>query len=227
MKLPGIALGLCIATLASLHAAETALKSIESQPPKDAAEALSKVLQPKAVQVVQGDKPAFTFWWRNAIPLKAAPESPAKGLAALEELTFLGVVSLSEGHRDYKDNEITAGNYSIRSASNPRTGSPRTAEFPYSACCCQSKTRTATLPQSRPKGHGKASGKATATGHPAVRSCVRHRSTMPNSKLRSHRAARPQSDLISFPAKAGGAPAELVFELVYEGESKELDKLTC
>ena len=83
-------------------AAELSLKVTDKEPPKQFSESIRKALQPKAVQLLNGETPAFEFWFSSEIPLKSKPVSAAKALDALQDTTLLGAVTVGAGQRDYE-----------------------------------------------------------------------------------------------------------------------------
>src|SRR6266436_1748968 len=101
------------------HAADLSLKVIDKEPPKQIAESIRNSLQPKAVQLLNGDTPVFEFWFGSEIPLKSKPGSADKALDALAETAVLGAVAVGTGQRDYKHNEIAAGVYTMRFGLQP------------------------------------------------------------------------------------------------------------
>src|SRR5204863_4379259 len=104
------------------HAADVKLKSADLPPPKGVDASIQKLLQPKAIQLVEGDKPAFQFWLVNELPLQSKPASPAKALDAVKQPTLLGVVSVGSPQRDYRDDELAVGVYTMRFALQPQDG---------------------------------------------------------------------------------------------------------
>jgi hypothetical protein len=208
--------------LASAGAAENTIKVLEKEPPKDLSDAIRQKLQPRPIEIRNGDKVVYEFWFVSKLPLKAKPESPAKALDAVDEITFMGVARVGEGRRDYKDNEITPGLYTIRFGLQPQDGDHLgTSEFPYFAVLVpiQSdadlalKTRKATL---------KASGKATATGHPAVLSLRPVASDVGQTPVQIKPAPGLEAIQLQVPAKASDSDQEtpVGFELVYQGKYK-------
>jgi hypothetical protein len=149
--------------------ADWTLKTVSDQPPKEVGDGIKKLLQAKAVELFSGDKIAYRFWFCSSIPLKNAPGSPAKGLSSLDEKTLLGVVEVGEGRRDYKDNEIPPGTYTMRFGLQPQDGDHLgTSEYPFFAVLIPAKTDVEPGSIKTYKAMVKASGKASATNHPLV-----------------------------------------------------------
>src|SRR5882762_1936311 len=116
MKKPSLLLGCVASTLwiQLANAADLALKVSDKEPPKELGDAIRQTLQPKAVLALDGDKPAFEFWFAKEVPLKSKPASLAKALDSLEPATLLGAVSVSAATQDYRDNELPASVYTLR-----------------------------------------------------------------------------------------------------------------
>src|SRR6185436_20288533 len=108
------AIGLLVSLL-PLQAANLTLKTSDAPPPKELDPSIQKLLQPKAVQLIDGDQAAFQFWLVNNLP-------DAKALDALKPATLLGAVVVSKPQRDYRDDEIAAGVYTMRLALQPQDG---------------------------------------------------------------------------------------------------------
>src|SRR6266850_4396225 len=82
-------------------AADFSLKVIEKPAPKEIGETIRAVLQPKAIQLLNGDKPAWEIWPRTELPLKSKPASANDALSAVPEATLVAVVAVSDsGFRD-------------------------------------------------------------------------------------------------------------------------------
>lgn len=217
----GIALLLWLGAIALMASAENALNVTEKEPPKDTPDAIKSVLVPAAVRLLQGDKPIYEFWWRRDIPLKEMPSDAAKSVTALDEMTLIGVAAVGEGRRDYKDNEIPPGTYTVRFGLQPQDGDHLgTAEFPYFAVLTPVKNDTAPGGVKTYKAMVKASGKATATGHPAVLSLRPPSSGAGEPPILTTPAPDHKAIRLKLPAQAGDQKTSLIFELVYEGKFK-------
>src|SRR6185369_16254597 len=96
-------------------------------------EGIRALLQPKSLQLVEGEKSVLEIWLRAEVPLKTKPASEKDSLSAIGETTLLGAVSVTgSGFRDYKDNEIPKGVYTARFGLQPQDGDHLgTAEFNY------------------------------------------------------------------------------------------------
>src|ERR1043166_5107398 len=66
-------------------AADFTLKTADKSAPKEIPESIRGVLQSKAIQLLQGDKPALEIWLRQEVPLKSKPASANEALMAITE----------------------------------------------------------------------------------------------------------------------------------------------
>src|SRR5687768_1189393 len=112
-------------------AAEYAVSTGDQDVPTQVAEPIRAVLSVKPIQLMDGEKPVLRIWFRNNIPLKSKPSSPASALEAIAETTLMGVVSVEgSGLKDYKDNDIPKGVFTVRFVMQPQDGDHLgTAEF--------------------------------------------------------------------------------------------------
>jgi hypothetical protein len=209
------------ALIASTVAAEMQVKVEDKEPPKEVGEDVRKELQLKAIELLAGGNASYQFWFRKEIPLKAKPESDSKSLQAVDEVTLLGVAVVGVGHRDYKDNEIAPGTYTVRFGLQPQDGDHLgTSEYPYFAVLIPAKADPELNGIKTYKAMVKASGKSTATGHPVVLSLRPATEGGALPKL-TEPAAEHKAVRLSVPGKqAGSTTTGLVFELVYEGKFK-------
>jgi hypothetical protein len=225
MKRLGLALGIVLLAQMIIGAAATDLNlKLADQPaPAEVSDAIKQTLQNKSIQLLDGDKLAYQFWFRSEIPLKAKPESAAKALSSLAELTFLGVVTVGEGRRDYKDNEIAPGTYTMRFGLQPQDGDHLgTSEFPFFAVLIPIKSDPDPQGLKTYKSMVKASGKGTATGHPVVLSLRPASGEGGVTPKLVTPAPEHKAILLTIPAKASevNQPSGISFELVYEGKFK-------
>lgn len=204
-------------------AADLSVRLTDKAPPRELAEAIRQTLQARAVQLLDGDKPVYEFWFCKTVAAQAAPESAAKALDAVKPTTLLGVATANGGTRDYKDNEVPAGVYTMRLGLQPTDGDHLgTADYPWFAVLIPAQHDTTPTGINDYKPMVKASGKATASGHPVVLS-LRPLSADPGA-LPSLRKPVPEHEsvVVGAPAKVEGKEDtfELRFELVYKGKGK-------
>jgi hypothetical protein len=208
-----------LSAAANLHAADFTLKTPDKTAPKEIGESMRAVLQTKAIQLTQGDKPALEIWFRQEVPLKAKPASATESLGTIAETSFIGIISVVESSlRDYKDNEIPKGTYTARFGLQPKDGDHLgTAEFDYFLVLIAAADDKELNGLDRFKPMVKASGKSTASGHPLVVS-LRPASAAAAAPALAEPAAEHKAIRVKIPGKpAGGEATEVAFDLVYQG----------
>ena len=206
------------------HAADFTLKVIDKEPPKAIDESIRSKLQPRCAQLLDGEKPAFEFWFNAELPLQSKPTSLAKALDAVSQTTLLGAVSVVGAHRDYKDNELAEGIYTMRLGLQPQDGDHLgTADFLYFAVLVPAKIDVKLDGLTTYKALTKASSKGTASNHPVIlslRPATSEEGVMP-------KLLDPALDLkavrVKIPAKVSGEgeKTKLVFDLIYSGMFKK------
>lgn len=212
----GVALGMQFAN--ESNSADLSLKVTDKEAPKQIGESIRQTLQAKAVQLLDGDKPALELWFRSEVPLKSKPASADKALDAIPEISLLGAVSVGSGRRDYKDNEIAAGVYTMRFGLQPQDGDHLgTAEFNYFAVLIPAASDPQLDGIKTFKEMAKASGKDTASAHPVVLSLRPASSDAGELPKLNDPAADHKSVRVKVPAKAREEKTSIVFELVYKG----------
>src|SRR5438045_2547231 len=124
MRKPSLILGTLLAFLQvnASTAADLALKAADKEPPKELDTSIRAKLQTKAVQLLEGGKPVCEFWFSAEIPLQSKPDSAGKALDSIKQTTLLGAVAVSKDQRDYRDDELRAGIYTMRFALQPQDG---------------------------------------------------------------------------------------------------------
>jgi hypothetical protein len=214
-----LGLGLLLHTVGG--AAELNLKLLDKTLPQEIDPSITNLLSSKALQLLDGEKPAYELWLRDRLPLKSKPSSTATGLASLAETTLIGIMVVGSGQRDYKDNDIASGAYTVRFALQPQDGNHLgTAEFSYFAVLTPVKTDTKPDGITTYKALVKASGKDTSTGHPVVLSLRPASAPASEPAKLVQPAADHKAVQIRVPAQVADSDetAELHFQLVYEGK---------
>ena len=97
MRKPSLLLGTLLTFLQVIAstAADFALKVADKEPPKELDTSIRAKLQTKAVQVLEGEKPVYEFWFSAEVPLQSKPASPGKALDAIKQATLLGAVAVT------------------------------------------------------------------------------------------------------------------------------------
>src|SRR5262249_3515337 len=125
----------------------------------------------------------------------------------------------ADGFKDYKDNDIAKGSYTIRFALQPQDGDHLgTAEFNYFAVLLPADADRETNSFTKFTPMVKASGKLTSSGHPQVLSLRPPSATSSETPALSEPAPEHKAIRLKVPCKpAGGEKTDVSFELVYQG----------
>lgn len=203
----------------STSAADLTLKVADKEPPKELDASIRAKLQSKVIQLLDGEKPVYEFWFNAEVPLQSKPSSTAKALETVKQATLLGAMSVASGHRDYRDDELRTGVYTIRFALQPQDGNHLgTAEFSFFAVLTPAKIDNKLEGIGDYKSLVKASSRETSTDHPVIlslRPAASDDGDPPklNSPVPDHKSVR-----VKVPAKAGEDKTAITFEVVYEGK---------
>src|ERR1043166_2307217 len=201
--------------------ADLKIKIIDKEPPKELSEPIRKLIAGKALQLLDGDSPVYEFWLVSELPLQTKPASTAKALDAIKQTTLLGAVSIAKSQRDYRDDELAAGIYTMRFGLQPTDGNHLgTSEFPYFALLIPAKLDPTVDGISTYKALTKASSKETTTENPVILSLRPAAAEGGEPKL-NEPAPEHKSVRVKVPAKAGEEKTSAIFELVFEGKGKK------
>lgn len=197
-------------------------KVAEKAPPKELSEAFQGKLQSKAVQVLKGDRPVFEFWMAKSIPIPSKPDSLTKSLRAFSETAVVGAASVGDGQRDYRDDPIAPGVYTMRFGLQPQDGDHLgKSMYPYFVVLTPASLDPDPKGLSTFKEMVKASAKNKASGHPTVLSLFP--ASKPPGDHPEGTEPSPDNEAVrlSVPGTVeGGGEATLVFDLVYEGHGE-------
>jgi hypothetical protein len=208
----------CLA-VSSLSAADLTVKVADKEPPKELDASIRAKLQSKAIQLFNGGKPVYEFWFDAEVPLQAKPSSAAKSLEAIKQATLIGAVFVAADQRDYRDDSLSAGIYTMRFALQPQDGNHLgTAEFLYFAVLTPARIDTKLDGIGDYKALVKASSKETSTDHPLILSLRPAASDDAEPPKLNTPAPDHKSVRVKVPAKAGEDKTAIVFEVVYEGK---------
>jgi len=203
----------------STSAADLTLKVADKEPPKELDASIRAKLQSKAIQLLAGDKPVYEFWFDAEVPLQSKPSSTAKALETVKQATLLGAVSVAGDQRDYRDDELRAGVYTMRFALQPQDGNHLgTAEFSFFVVLTPAKIDNKPDGIADYKALVKASSRETSTDHPVILSLRPASSDDGDPPKLNNPAPDHKSVRIKVPAKAGGDKTAIAFEVVYEGK---------
>jgi hypothetical protein len=212
---------LSFALAGSAAAADLKLKVVDKEPPREVSGPIRALISPKAFQLLDGESPVYEFWWVKELTLQSKPGSVAKTMDAFRQTALLGVVSVPKALRDYRDDDLVAGVYTLRFALQPTDGNHLgTAEFPYFALLVPAKADLSVEGIPTYKALTKASSKETTTDHPVLLSLRPAASEVTEPKL-NEPAPEHKSLRVAVPAKAGEEKTSASFEIVYEGKGKK------
>jgi hypothetical protein len=206
----------------SLGAEGHQLRVESSLVPAEISPEIRALLQTKSVRINEGEKPLMEFWLRNEVPVSAVPPAISKALDALQQPVLLGAARLPANSRDYRDDEIPAGVYTVRFGLQPADGNHLgSSDFTYFAVLIPAKLDAKPDGIADYKALMKASSQDTSTGHPRILSLRPVSTAVAADKLPSleEPAAEHKSVRVRLPAKAGQTAAEVIFDLVYAGKA--------
>jgi len=214
-----VAAALAFSSLPPAKAADANLKVADKPAPKEISDSIRGVLQSKALQIGSGDKPSLEIWLRQEVPLKAKPSGDS--VNEIAETTIVGAVAVEEkGMQDYKGNDIPAGVYTARFGMQPQDGDHLgTADFNTFLVLIPADSDKDLNGLDKFKPMVKASGKATASGHPVVISLrpAQVEDGLPKitEPAPDHKAVR-----VKIPGKipGGSDKADVAFDLVFQGK---------
>jgi hypothetical protein len=206
----------CVAVSAADYTAQVIDKPI----PVGVAAYITNLVQPKALQILENQKPILEFWLAKEAPLAGAEDTAAKGPAALKPAGLLGVAVVSQATRDYRDDELAAGTYTIRFALQPQDGNHLgSADYTYFGVLVPAKLDTTAEAITTYQALVKASGKETASGHPNIFSLRPASASPPSDALKVNEPASDHKSIrIRLPTKTSAQAVE--FELVFKGMGK-------
>ena len=201
-------------------AADLTLKVVEKEPPKELGDTIRAALQSKALQLLDGDKLAYEFWFASEIPLKSKPASLEKALDSVAPATLLGAVSIPTARRDYRNDELAAGIYTMRFALQPQDGDHLgTTAYLTFGVLVQARHDPTLDGITTYRSLVRASARDTTTEHPLTLS-LRPAATEGGEPQLQTPAPEHKCVRVKIPAKAGEEKTALTFEIVYEGHAK-------
>lgn len=219
----GTVFGLCVFAVMSAPAMcqGLTLKQTEVAPPEEIVAELRDLLDPNAIQLSDGDKPVFEFWFRKDIPLGSAPGEGTTALSTIKEITYLGAVRVHERRKDFRNDDIEPGVYTMRLGILPTDGNHLgTSPFPYMAILVPAQYDEGLEAIPDHDTLAEISGQDTYAEHPSSLSLQPLEDGEKDGEFprTGEGGENWQFVYVKLPAKVeGGDKAEFAFKMVYEG----------
>jgi hypothetical protein len=192
-----------------------------NKPPDEVAEPIRAALDGKVLRVTsESDKPFFEFWFRKELPLAQKPEGGQLDIGTIPEGTILGVLKVNAQRRDFRNEEIPPGVYTLRYGIQPEDGNHLgVAPTRTFALLIPANSDTKLDPIDH-KDLMKAAAKINAVKHPSnlnLQSVEDQTGQFP--RLAEINDGQHKAILLQFPAhlESSGEKTTLTFALVYEG----------
>lgn len=204
----------------SVSANDFSVASLDKAPPAELGETIKAELGKQAYTISAGDKPMYELWLRKALPLKSAISSPSKALDAIGQTTLMGAMKILGDERDYRDDELYPGTYTVRFGLRPQDGNHLgTSDHLYFAVLIEAKNDQELGKISRSKQLTRASSKTSATDHPMILSlypvsAADAETPSVHEPAPEHKAIRLSIPTVTAEGKEAGA---ITFDLVVEG----------
>lgn len=215
---------LCLAATmmlsAASHAAEWNVKQESKPAPEGVSEPIKALLSADAVIVEKDGAPELSFWFLKELPLSAKPETAEKALDQVKESQLLGVVQVHADRRDYRDDEMPAGVYTMRMGLRPNDGDHLgTSDYLYFGVLIPVSKDTKVEAYGSHDALAEASAEETAVFHPSIIS-LRPDSKPDAAPLTVHVVAEDHVVVrVTASGKAGDVAESIAFEVVLEGEA--------
>jgi hypothetical protein len=124
---PAIALAglIALVPLALAQEGKFAVKAATSDPPKELADDVQKLLGKNSIQLLDGGgKVIGEFWFRGEIPADATPEQIKNGITwrEVKQTEVIGAVRFEQDWTDYRKQKVKAGVYTLRLGYQPADG---------------------------------------------------------------------------------------------------------
>ena len=198
--------------------AEWTLAVVQKAPPSALGESIAKTLQPQAIQLLQSGAPVMEFWFPTELALAKAHDASSKGLASLGSAGILGATVVHKDQRDYRDDELFAGTYTMRMGLRPNDGNHLgSSEYLFFAVLTPAKLDTAVDQIKTYKELVKTSSQESSADHPFILSLRPGTSDVGAFPRLNVPAEAHKSLLIKLPASFEGTTSSIVMDLVYEG----------
>lgn len=211
---------LALLITAPLLASDYTAKAAKKAAPAALGESIKAELSETVIQISHKDRVMYEFWPRTSLPLKSTPSSPSSALNAIGQTALLGAMTVVADERDYRDDELYEGIYTVRFGLRPEDGNHLgTSEHLFFAVLIDAKNDQELGKITKSKQLVKASSKTSATDHPMILSLFPVNSNEPTSPSVQEPAHKHEAIRLSIPATNpdGSAAGHVVFDLIVEG----------
>lgn len=194
------------------------LTVVEKAPPEEVATDLRALLAHKSYAISEdGGAPFYEFWFVKEIEVRDQSPNSLNPLEVIHELTFMGVLVVHKERRDFRDDPVAPGTYTLRMGLQPQDGN-HMGTAPYNTFLVLiPHAKDAEIATFRDHDHMiDTSSEGTAAKHPPILSLqpVASEGELP-------RLAEGGDDwhflVLKLNAKAGDKTAELPIQVVFEG----------
>lgn len=211
-----------VASVLSAAPPKLTLTTAKTDPPKEVAEVVAKLLDKEAITVASDDNAlSLILWFRSELTTTASADQIKNGLTYREiaEGTLLGVVKFDKAFTDFRKQEIAAGVYTLRLAVQPDTGDHTdTAPHQDFALLVPAKADE-TADALEVKAVVKLSLKATGGDHPGVMLLYPHHGKEDKPEVVAQKDG-PRCVRLRRAVSNGDTKATLGVSLVIDGYSK-------
>lgn len=195
-------------------------KSEKKSPPDEVSEAIAATLGETCYQVLEDGEPLFDFWLNKTIALKDAPASIEAGLDAPKVASLIGVVRVHDQRRDYRDDELLKGVFTMRFSKIPADGNHLGASaYPYFAVLIPVAKDQEIDGIDTYKAMTRASSRDTASQHPMIMSLRPVKEKPAEIPAITEPVPEHHCIVVSTEGKTADADeaSEIIFEIVVEG----------
>jgi len=212
---------LCIGLLAATGVqAEWAVSAHSEAPPEEVAAFVIESLGESGVRITEKGAPVFDFWFVKDIPLSESPGENEAAWEKVKETTVVGAVKVHAPQRDYREDEIYEGVYTLRYGLRPVDGDHQgTSDYRYFFLLIPAAMDTSPTGIRNPNAMVELSSEDTATLHPVVLSlrpvegAAEDDLPRMTTPIADHTAAR-----ILLQGQAEDSSYPIVFDLVFQGK---------
>ncbi len=219
-RLTTLFFGVSLTVCHLLSASEYSFKTLDKNAPDTLSASIRAELGSQAIQVLKADKPIYEIWLRKALPLKNAVSSPGQALNAVGQTTLMGAISVLKDERDYRDDEIYGGDYTIRFGLRPEDGNHLgTSDHLYFAVLIATQHDQDLGKIVKSRQLVKASSKESANDHPIIMSLYPVSKPGDDLPAITEPAHKHTALRLSLPTKSsdGTDGPALVFDLIIDG----------